>query len=442
MKILKFKVITDYPLIAIINRVRCQQKVSTDVADDIDGYFCFSRNLTCEGIPIKDCFIMIKDEYWGWVVVFTTFTINLILDGVMYTLGIFYAEFIDYFKTTPGKASTVVSVFVGVSYCFGPVASGFVNKYGCRVVSSVGTIISCVGLLLSLAVPEVEYLYFTIGIITGAGFGLVYLPSVISIPMYLEKNVATAIGISLAGSGIGALIFAPLMAWLINYYGSWKGALLIATGLILNCLVLSLFYRDPIGNKGDSEENHSNNQNSNDSSRRYHLDSLNSEDAVQQGNKQNSFEIEKKSKETLPSKQNFCRTSGSISLNSEEETQKVDKQNVKVVNSSDIHTTAEVVTVMSTGENYRQIVTTKSRGTIGLTPVLLVELLGKDKLNNAYGIYMMITGIALSLGTPVSGVLFDETGSYNSGFYLSGGLTVLSALILLTIPIIQRKFPQ
>ncbi|GIY34631.1 monocarboxylate transporter 12 [Caerostris darwini] len=399
-------------------------------------------NLTCEGIPIKDCFIMIKDEYWGWVVVLTTFIIHMIIDGLMYAFAVFYVEFLDYFETTAGKASTVVSVFVGVSYCFGPVASGLVNKYGCRVVSSVGTIISCAGLLLSLAVTEVEYLYLTVGIISGAGFGLVYLASVISIPMYLEKNIATAVGISMAGSGIGTLIFAPLMEWLISYYKSWKGAVLIATGLVLNCLVLSLFYRDPIGNKEDSEENHSNNQNSNDSSRRYHLDSLNSEDAVQQGNKQNSFEIEKKSKETLPSKQNFCRTSGSISLNSEEETQKVDKQNVKVVNSSDIHTTAEVVTVMSTGENYRQIVTTKSRGTLGLTPVLLVELLGKAKLNNAYGLHMMITGIALFIGTPITGALFDETGSYNAGFYLSGGLTVLSALILLTIPIIQRKFPQ
>ncbi|GIY28104.1 monocarboxylate transporter 12 [Caerostris extrusa] len=238
---------------------------------------------------------MIKDEYWGWVIVFTTFTINLILDGVMYTLGVFYVEFIDYFKTTPGKASTVVSELVIV--LVGPVASGFVNKYGCRVVSSVGTIISCVGLLLSLAVPEVEYLYFTIGIITGAGFGLVYLPSVISIPMYLEKNVATAIGISMAGSGIGALIFAPLMAWLVNYYGSWKGAVLIATGLVLNCLVLSLFYHDTIGKKEkDPKENHSDDQNSNDSSERYHLDSLNGAETVQQGNKQNSLKSKRTQK--------------------------------------------------------------------------------------------------------------------------------------------------
>ncbi|GIY28108.1 monocarboxylate transporter 14 [Caerostris extrusa] len=201
---------------------------------------------------------MINDEYWGWVIVFTTFIIHMIIDGLIYTFAVFYVEFLDYFKTTAGKASTVVSVFVGVSYCFGRCwirisLLGFSNKY-----SNV-----------------------------------------------LEKNIATAVGISMAGSGIGTLIFAPLMEWLINYYKSWKGAVLIATGLLLNCLVLSLFYRDPIGNKEDSEENHSNNQNSNDSSRRYHLDSLNSEDAVQQGNKQNSFEIEKKSKETLPSKQNF-----------------------------------------------------------------------------------------------------------------------------------------
>ncbi|GIY28110.1 monocarboxylate transporter 14 [Caerostris extrusa] len=58
-------------------------------------------------------------------------------------------------------------------------------------------------------------------------------------------------------------------------------------------------------------------------------------------------------------------------------------------------------------------------GTLGLTPVLLVELLGKAKLNNAYGLHMMITGIALFVGTPITGKLdyYKPLKSANSMSY-------------------------
>ncbi|GFV91160.1 monocarboxylate transporter 14 [Trichonephila clavipes] len=64
-------------------------------------------------------------------------------------------------------------------------------------------------------------------------------------------------GISMAGSGIGALIFAPLLEWLVFFYSNWTGAMLISIGIILNCFVLSMFYRKfnpPVNNSDQNEE--------------------------------------------------------------------------------------------------------------------------------------------------------------------------------------------
>ncbi|GBM18601.1 hypothetical protein AVEN_110273-1 [Araneus ventricosus] len=61
--------------------------------------------------------------------------------------------------------------------------------------------------------------------------------------LHFEKKRVTAMGISMTGSGFGAFAFGPLMEWLISYNHYWKGATLIATGILLHCFILSFFYR-------------------------------------------------------------------------------------------------------------------------------------------------------------------------------------------------------
>lgn len=59
---------------------------------------------------------------------------------------------------------------------------------------------------------------------------------------YFEKKRAFATGIAVCGSGIGGFVFAPFCVYLINEY-SWKGALWIVSGLVLNGVIFSCFYR-------------------------------------------------------------------------------------------------------------------------------------------------------------------------------------------------------
>ncbi|GFY50009.1 monocarboxylate transporter 12 [Trichonephila inaurata madagascariensis] len=206
------------------------------------------------------------DGGWGWAVVFSTFTVRFIMHGFFLCSGIYYVEFREYFNTTSGAASLVMSILLGTTNIIGPIASALVTKYSCRTVSITGSVISCIGLLLSLAAPCIEYLYLTLGLITGFGFGLVFLPTITSVAMHFEKKRATAMGISSAGSGMGALFLVPFTEWLINYYNGWKGALLITSGIVMHCLVLSLFYckkyafvrrNEPVENSSDQPESDS-----------------------------------------------------------------------------------------------------------------------------------------------------------------------------------------
>ena len=92
----------------------------------------------------------------------------------------------------------------------GPIASYFTNKYGCRLVTIAGAILASSGMALSAAADSIVILYFTVGVLTGLGFGLIYLPAIVSVSIYFEKKRAFATGIAVCGSGLGTFIFAPL----------------------------------------------------------------------------------------------------------------------------------------------------------------------------------------------------------------------------------------
>jgi len=79
---------------------------------------------------------------------------------------------------------------------------------------------------------------------------------------------------------------------------------------------------------------------------------------------------------------------------------------------------------------------------VGLTSVVLVDLLGLDKLTNAFGLLLMFQGIASVLGPPIVGALYDSFQNYDAGFYMAGFMIFLSGAMLFAIPWIQQRKRQ
>lgn len=74
------------------------------------------------------------------------------------------------------------------------------------------------------------------------GFGLIYLPSIVSVGYYFEKRRALATGIAVCGSGIGTFIFAPLSQYLLREF-DWKNAMFILAGIVLHGTVCGMLMR-------------------------------------------------------------------------------------------------------------------------------------------------------------------------------------------------------
>ncbi|KAK3095274.1 hypothetical protein FSP39_012542 [Pinctada imbricata] len=192
------------------------------------------------------------DGGWGWFVVLGSFLLHVFADGIVYSFGVFYVEFLDYFGGGKGETSWVGSLVPGVTLGVGPIASALTNRYGCRKVTIIGALIASSGFILSLFAPNIYYLYFSFGILSGLGFGLMYLPAIVSVGYYFEKKRSFAMGLAVCGSGIGTFIFAPLSELLVHEYG-WKGAALIEAGIVLNCILCGALFR-PLVAKVNKEE--------------------------------------------------------------------------------------------------------------------------------------------------------------------------------------------
>ena len=78
--------------------------------------------------------------------------------------------------------------------------------------------------------------------IPGLGFGLIYLPAIVTVGYYFEERRAFATGLAVCGSGLGAFIFNPFSKYLIDNY-TWRGAILIEAGIILNCVLCGALFR-------------------------------------------------------------------------------------------------------------------------------------------------------------------------------------------------------
>ncbi|ESP01999.1 hypothetical protein LOTGIDRAFT_92970, partial [Lottia gigantea] len=182
------------------------------------------------------------DGGYGWIIVICSFVSNMIVDGIGYTFGVFLVEFVDVFKAPKSKISLIGSLLCGIYLFAGPIVSGMTNRYGCKPVAVVGSFISATAFVLSTFSPNVEVLTLTYGVIGGFGFGMIYLPAIVSVGYYFESKRALATGIAVCGSGVGTFVLAPFSKFLLDQY-DWRNALLILAGIILQAAVCGMLMR-------------------------------------------------------------------------------------------------------------------------------------------------------------------------------------------------------
>ncbi|XP_053403426.1 uncharacterized protein LOC128558415 isoform X2 [Mercenaria mercenaria] len=182
----------------------------------------------------------VRDRGYAWVIVIAAFFLQAIQDGVRFSYGLYFVEFLNEFNKGKGQTAWVGSIMLSVFNLAGPISAYIVNRFGYRIGTMAGSLVTTVAFLLSYFAPNLYYLYFTFGALQGFGFGMVFLSGYVATGKYFKKRRALAVGITFCGGGIGTFVFLPVARLIIDTFG-WRGSVFILAGVALHeCVFASL----------------------------------------------------------------------------------------------------------------------------------------------------------------------------------------------------------
>eukprot|EP00092_Neocalanus_flemingeri_P002445 GFUD01002615.1.p1 GENE.GFUD01002615.1~~GFUD01002615.1.p1 ORF type:complete len:457 (+),score=94.38 GFUD01002615.1:314-1684(+) len=181
----------------------------------------------------------------AWFIVAASFLCICVLDGTMYSFGAFLEPLMDDLNQPRGTISIAGSLQVALSAFIAPVAGHFVRKKGARVVCLVGAVTASFGLLLASFAPNLVGIFGGLSVLTGIGFGLMYIPAVVAVAENFTTRRSLAVGLSLCGAGAGQIGMAPLVSWVVGGWG-WRVGLQVLAGVTLACAGLGLVMKKKI----------------------------------------------------------------------------------------------------------------------------------------------------------------------------------------------------
>jgi MFS family permease len=157
-----------------------------------------------------------------WVVVGAGFGVMFLAYGVQYGFGLFFAALSAEFGWSRASVAGVFSAYAG-SYSFlGLLAGRLTDRWGPRRVVALGGVFLGVGLGLSGFVRTLPPLYLTY-LVAGLGMSTAYVPCGSTAVRWFVARRGLAVGLVMAGAGVGVLACPPAIALLIDAVG-WRAA--------------------------------------------------------------------------------------------------------------------------------------------------------------------------------------------------------------------------
>ena len=161
------------------------------------------------------------DSPRAWLTVVATFFSSAVALGTVYSFGAFFQSMADDFGTGKGSTAVIFGLTTFSFFWLSLITSRLSDRYGPRPVLAAGAVALFVGLWATSNVNSIGIGYVTFGVGAGIAAACAYIPMVAHVGGWFEKSRATAVGISVAGIGVGTLIMNPLAARLIDIY-SWR----------------------------------------------------------------------------------------------------------------------------------------------------------------------------------------------------------------------------
>jgi|CXWL01.1.fsa_nt_gi MFS family permease len=155
-------------------------------------------------------------EQGRWILVATGLLINVCL-GSIYAFSIFRKPLEALWGISSSQSGYPFMVFLAVFAIAMPFAGNLVARWGPKKTATLGGLLVGTGWIAASFSPDITVLTILYGVIAGAGVGIVYGCPIAVVAKWFPQKSGLAIGLTVMGFGVSALVIAPLMKAMIDH---------------------------------------------------------------------------------------------------------------------------------------------------------------------------------------------------------------------------------
>ena len=177
--------------------------------------------------------------FYGWVIIGVVFVTMGVGVNARTAFSLLFPPILDEFGWDRGVTAGAFSFGFLVSAALSPLLGRLVDTQGPRVLNEVGVVLIGAGLLLATLVHAPWQLYATLGMLVGSGsVCLGYTGQALFLPNWFVRRRGLAMSLAFSGVGVGSIILLPWLQGLIVHVG-WRAAC-FALGVLVLVLLLPL----------------------------------------------------------------------------------------------------------------------------------------------------------------------------------------------------------
>ncbi|KAH9916394.1 MFS general substrate transporter [Epithele typhae] len=175
----------------------------------------------------------------AWLTVFGAFLALFCSFGQMNAFGTFQSWYTTHQLSDrhPSTVAWIGSVQLWVFFVSGGFIGRVFDVYGPRIIMALGTVIYVASILLTSVAQSYQEYLLAQGVLSGLGVGMLFYPPLAAISTHFCKYRATALGIAMAGSGIGGTVYPILLQYLFINVGFTWGTRISAAVCFVLCVV-------------------------------------------------------------------------------------------------------------------------------------------------------------------------------------------------------------
>ncbi len=183
--------------------------------------------------------------YYGWVIVGVSFLTLFFSLGTRFSFGVFYVAILKEYGWGRGETAGAFSLALLIHALFAVVTGKLIDRFGPRALFPLGAAFLAIGFAAASGITAIWHLYLVLGVVMAMGVNtLAFAPHMSLIPRWFVKKRGLACGLVVSGIGVGTMVMAPFIQFMIDTVG-WRSAFLILAGIVIGVVVpmTALFQR-------------------------------------------------------------------------------------------------------------------------------------------------------------------------------------------------------